>query len=131
MDEGPSRSYPIARMRIAYVPGSSRARGNAYRPCASVATVTVTVEPARFALTSTPSICASCCELTTPVSAAVEDWASVRSMNVKTSAAPARTAATATMCLERMCITFSGMDHDGHDDHDREIRDRRAWLLGS
>src|SRR6185503_1900352 len=92
-------------MRMEYVPDSSRARGNAYRPCASVATVVVTVEPARFALTSTPSICASCGELTTPDSATVEDWASVRSMKVKTSAAPTRNTTAATICLELICIT--------------------------
>src|SRR5262245_43946799 len=57
-------------MVTAYLPGSSRSRGKLYWPCALLTTVTVIVEPARLALTSTPSIAPSSCELTLPERAA-------------------------------------------------------------
>src|SRR5437867_12442030 len=56
-------------MRTEYWPDSNLLRGKSYRPCASLTTVTVTVEPIRFTLTSTPSMGPSSCELTRPVSA--------------------------------------------------------------
>src|SRR5258705_11937170 len=59
-------------MRIVYAPGSSRLAGNANRPCASLTTVIVIVDPVRLALTSTPSIGPSPCDETMPVSAAAD-----------------------------------------------------------
>ena len=56
-----------------YCPGSSLLCGKLYCPCASVTTVIVIVEPALLALTSTPSIIPSSCELTRPPSAGEED----------------------------------------------------------
>jgi len=70
VDVGLASSYPVARIRNAYWPGSSRVRGKRYRPCASVATVVVIVEPAFLALTSTPSMVPSSTDVTCPVKAA-------------------------------------------------------------
>src|SRR5437762_3494504 len=66
---GLSSSYPTARIRTAYWPGSRRFCGKLYRPCASLTTVTVIVASALLALTSTPSIAPSSCEETRPASA--------------------------------------------------------------
>src|SRR2546430_15896952 len=65
-------------MRMEYWPGSNRLRGKLYSPCSLLATVTVIFEPVRLALTSTPSIAPSSCELTRPVSVAADElWAYV------------------------------------------------------
>src|SRR6185503_5384568 len=53
-------------MRNAYCPGVSFDEGNRYRPCSSLTTVMVIVEPAFLAPTRTPSIGPSSAELTTP-----------------------------------------------------------------
>src|SRR3954462_5016362 len=67
----------MARVVSAYWPGSSRVAGKLKRPSCCVATLTVTVEPARFALTTTPSIGPSLADDTVPVSAA-GDWLCAR-----------------------------------------------------
>src|SRR5882762_1383447 len=72
---GASRSYPVARIFSEYEPDPSFDEGKAKRPRSSLTTLTVTVEPAFFALTTTPSIAHSSAELTRPVRA-VEVWAS-------------------------------------------------------
>src|SRR6516225_6413266 len=66
---GLTRSYPTARMRNAYWPGGSFGDGNRYRPCSSLTTVTVMVEPAFLAPMRTPSIGPSSAEPTRPVRA--------------------------------------------------------------
>src|SRR5207237_4125765 len=66
---GLGNSYPTARMATEYLPGASLSRGKLYWPSALLTTVMVIVEPARFALTSTPSITPSSCEVTLPASA--------------------------------------------------------------
>src|SRR5687768_3517441 len=58
----------IARIETSYRPGSSRSRGNAYEPFASVTTVTVLFDPSRLARTSTPSIAPSSGDRTVPES---------------------------------------------------------------
>src|SRR5258706_16259350 len=57
-------------MSSVYAPGSRRSRGKLYRPSASVVTLTWTIDLARRAVTTTPSIFPSASELTMPVSAA-------------------------------------------------------------
>src|SRR3989442_974214 len=57
-------------MSSVYAPGSRRSRGKLYRPSASVVTLTWTIDLARRAVTTTPSILPSASELTRPVSAA-------------------------------------------------------------
>src|ERR1051326_8073368 len=54
-----------------YWPGSSRPAGKLKRPLSSVGTLTVTVEPAFLALTTTPSMAPSLSDVTRPVSAAL------------------------------------------------------------
>src|SRR5262245_47847959 len=93
-----SSSYPAARMRIEYEPASRRSRGKLYRPVASLTTVTVMLESVRFALTNTPSIVPSSCELTTPVRAGDADCAAVRAIAAATSA-PRKTTTTAKIPL--------------------------------
>src|SRR3984893_6748819 len=66
---GPDKSYPTARIVRAYFPGSRWVRGKLYFPCASLTTDTVKFAPSRRALTTTPSMTPSCCELTTPLRA--------------------------------------------------------------
>ena len=56
-------------MLSAYWPGSSLLAGKLKRPLSSVATLTVTVEPAFLALTTTPSIRPSLADDTVPASA--------------------------------------------------------------
>src|SRR5882672_9288448 len=56
-------------MSSVYAPGSRRSRGKLYRPSASVVTLTWTIDLARRAVTTTPSILPSASELTIPVSA--------------------------------------------------------------
>src|SRR5207247_8928952 len=73
---GPSSSYPVARIFSEYEPDPSFDEGKLKRPRSSLTTLTVTVEPAFFALTTTPSIAPSSAELTRPVRA-VEVWAAV------------------------------------------------------
>src|ERR1700732_5369083 len=68
-DPVPIRSYPTARIVRAYFPGSTWVRGKLYFPCASLTTDTVKLAPSRRALTTTPSMRPSCCELTTPLRA--------------------------------------------------------------
>src|SRR6267378_1068860 len=70
---GASRSYPVARIFSEYEPDPSFDEGKAKRPRSSLTTLTVTVEPAFFALTTTPPIAPSSAELTSPSSA--ELWA--------------------------------------------------------
>src|SRR5258707_791678 len=67
-------SYPVARILREYEPDPSFDEGKAKRPRSSLTTLTVTVEPAFFALTTTPPIAPSSAELTCPSSAA-ELWA--------------------------------------------------------
>lgn len=57
-------------MRIEYLPESIRFRGKLYRPRALVITDVRIGEPSRCAMTATPSIAPSACEVTLPVSAA-------------------------------------------------------------
>src|SRR5258706_1685563 len=71
---GASSSYPVARILSEYEPDPSFDEGKAKRPRSSLTTLTVTVEPAFFALTTTPPIAPSSAELTSPSSAA-ELWA--------------------------------------------------------
>src|SRR5260221_9712258 len=71
---GASSSYPVARILSEYEPDPSFDEGKAKRPRSSLTTLTVTVEPAFFALTTTPPIAPSSAELTCPSSAA-ELWA--------------------------------------------------------
>src|SRR3989449_737926 len=73
-EPGPSSSYPVARIFSEYEPDPSFDEGKANRPRSSLTTLSVTVEPAFFALTTTPSIAPSSAELTRPVRA-VEVWA--------------------------------------------------------
>src|SRR5438034_1789679 len=73
-EPGPSSSYPVARIFSEYEPDPSFDEGKLKRPRSSLTTLTVTVEPAFFALTTTPSIAPSSAELTRPVRA-VEVWA--------------------------------------------------------
>src|SRR6266853_3939636 len=68
-EPGPSSAYPVARTLSEYDPEPSFAEGKLKRPRASLTTLTVTVEPAFFALTTTPSIAPSSAELTRPASA--------------------------------------------------------------
>src|SRR5207249_7624808 len=75
-EPGPSSSYPVARIFSEYEPDPSFDEGKLKRPRSSLTTLTVTVEPAFFALTTTPSIAPSSAELTRPVRA-VEVWAAV------------------------------------------------------
>src|SRR5215216_812736 len=63
----------MARVLSAYSPGSSRVAGKLKRPLSSVATLTVMVEPAFLALTTTPSMRPSLADDTVPASAA-GDW---------------------------------------------------------
>src|SRR5438552_11961444 len=73
-EPGPSSSYPVARIFSEYEPDPSFDEGKAKRPRSSLTTLTVIVEPAFFALTTTPSIAPSSAEFTRPVRA-VEAWA--------------------------------------------------------
>src|SRR6266702_2152701 len=75
-ERGPSSSYPVARIFSEYEPDPSFDEGKLNRPRSSLTTLTVTVEPAFFALTTTPSSAPSSPELTRPVRA-VEVWAAV------------------------------------------------------
>src|SRR5436190_18093758 len=59
-------------MRSAWRPGASLPAGKRYAPFASLTTVTVIGEPARCALTSTPSIAPSSFEVTVPESDCAE-----------------------------------------------------------
>src|SRR5579864_6312528 len=68
-DRGECRSYPTARIARAYFPGSKCVRGKLYFPCALLTTDTVKLAPSRRALTTTPSMGPSCCELTPPLRA--------------------------------------------------------------
>jgi hypothetical protein len=53
-------------------------RGKLYRPCESLTTVIAIVEPVLLAVTSTPSMAPSSCELTRPVSPGESElWAFV------------------------------------------------------
>src|SRR6266581_1055626 len=56
-------------MRSEYYPESSFAEGKLKRPSSSLTTLIVTLEPAFFALTTTPSIAPSSAEVTRPVRA--------------------------------------------------------------
>src|SRR6266849_7177847 len=76
-DAGPPSSYPLARMRSEWRPGSSFACGKLKRPWASLTTLIVTVEPAFFALMTTPSMMPSSTEVTRPVNATA-GWARAR-----------------------------------------------------
>ena len=78
-DPGPFRSYPTARIVRAYFPGSRWVRGKLYFPCASLTTDTVKLAPSRRALTTTPSMRPSCCELTTPLRATESEACAMRS----------------------------------------------------
>src|SRR5436305_6061358 len=60
----------MARVEIVYWPGESLDAGKLNLPSASLTTLMVMVPPAFLALTITPSILPSCCELTVPVRAA-------------------------------------------------------------
>src|SRR5205085_6570510 len=60
----------MARVEIVYWPGESLEAGKLNLPSASLTTLMVMVPPAFLALTITPSILPSCCELTVPVRAA-------------------------------------------------------------
>src|SRR5437588_2486300 len=60
----------MARVEIVYWPGESLDAGRLNLPSASLTTLMVMVPPAFLALTITPSILPSCCELTVPVRAA-------------------------------------------------------------
>src|SRR6266853_172126 len=68
-EPGPSSSYPVARILSEYDPDPSFDEGKAKRPRSSLTTLTVTVEPVFFALTTTPSIAPSSAEFTRPVRA--------------------------------------------------------------
>src|SRR5262245_15134574 len=85
-DAGPSSSYPIARIEIAWRPAARLPLGKAKRPSRPVTTVCVIVEPAPRALTSTPSIGPSSGDATRPLSV----WAAARSQAAKASAASAQ-----------------------------------------
>src|ERR1700687_4877433 len=78
-DAGPLRSYPTARIVRTYLPGSMWVRGKLYFPCASLTTDTVKLAPSRRALTTTPSMRPSCCELTTPLRAKESETCAMRS----------------------------------------------------
>src|ERR1700682_1963736 len=71
-------SYPAARTLIAYLPGCSLWRGNAYWPWALLTTQVAMGEPTFLAPTSTPSIAPSACEVTLPVSAEVDGISAAR-----------------------------------------------------
>src|SRR6516164_6221693 len=79
IERGPWRSYPTARTESVYLPESSFVAGKLKWPVPSLTTVTVTVEPSFLALTRTPSIAPSSCELTVPASADALDCASATS----------------------------------------------------
>src|SRR5437870_12934014 len=68
-DDAFGSTYPTARMEMLYRPGSSLFRGKLYAPSALLTTVTILLDPSRFAETSTPSIRLSSDEVTAPVSA--------------------------------------------------------------
>src|SRR5438874_13761263 len=61
-----------------YFPGCRCVRGKLYFPCTSLTTDTVKLAPSRRALTTTPSIGPSSCELTTPPRAAGPDACALR-----------------------------------------------------
>src|SRR6267378_7467309 len=92
---GASRSYPVARIFSEYEPDPSFDEGKAKRPRSSLTTLTVTVEPAFFALTTAPSITPSSAELTRPVRA-VEVWAAAmppparNATNIRPALAPSK-----------------------------------------
>src|SRR5688500_814637 len=78
-------------MATEYLPGPNLSRGKLYWPAALLATVMVIVEPARLALTSTPSIAPSSCEVTLPASAdGAGVWAVTGPANGSTPANTAR-----------------------------------------
>src|SRR5205814_49766 len=95
-EPGPSSSYPVARIFSEYEPDPSFDEGKAKRPRSSLTTLTVTVEPAFFALTTTPSIAPSSAELTRPVRA-VEAWAAA-------GAGPPPTKASARTAVANSCL---------------------------
>src|SRR5438309_1385119 len=95
-EPGPSSSYPVARILSEYEPDPSFDEGKAKRPRSSLTTLTVTVEPAFFALTTTPSIAPSSAELTRPVRA-VEAWAAA-------GAGPPPTKASARTAVANSCL---------------------------
>jgi hypothetical protein len=64
-------------MATEYLPGSNLSRGKLYSPRALLTTLMVTVEPARFALTSTPSMAPSACDVTLPASAEGDEFCAV------------------------------------------------------
>src|SRR5437764_14636720 len=65
-------------MVMPYFPGSRCVRGKLYFPCASLTTDTVKLAPSRRALTTTPSIAPSSCDLTTPLNAAGSEDCALR-----------------------------------------------------
>src|SRR2546426_3094201 len=91
---GSSISYPTARLLSEYSPGASLFRGKLYRPWASLMTLTVTPDPAFFALTTTPSIRPSPLERTCPAKATGPWWARLRELEAKTMSVTAKPAAT-------------------------------------
>src|SRR6267378_4204294 len=141
-EPGPSSSYPVARIFSEYEPDPSFDEGKLKRPRSSLTTLTVTVEPAFFALTTTPSIAPSSAELTRPVSA-VEVWAAAgagpRTARNATSTSPALTTSKRRLVMDdslvdplRPAVYFSPIQftvtafnvRHGAKTHDRPLRSR-------